>query len=161
MRIGVVATCALSTAVGVWMSIPTGGPTLISPWPFLIIYPALCGVPIPIVVAIPVLVFVILHWDEFRLRPAAQVPLRFVILLAVATGLSASWLDRGWNYGLNYQDRKFTIWIVAVNVALIASLWCLWGVARHTRSFGWRIAFGTHLHYWLFGFAFPWLGELP
>ena len=161
MQIGVVAICALSTAVGVWISIPTGAPTLISPWPFLLIFPALCGVPIPIVVAIPVLVFVILHWDEFRRRPSARIPHRFSMLLAIATGLSASWLAGGWNYGLDYQGREFTIWIVAINVALIASLWFLWVVARHTRSFGWRIAFGTLLHYWLFGFAFPWLGELP
>lgn len=40
-------------------------------------------------------------------------------------------------------------------------LWTMWGVLRRGSSFPWRITFGTLLHYWLFWFAFPYLGELP
>jgi hypothetical protein len=161
VRLGVVVVCALSTAACGWLSVSAGTPTLISPLPLLIILPALFGVPFLLVMAIPVNVFVILHFDCFRLRPAAQVPWRFPILLAIATACSALWLVGGWPYGLKYQGRTFTIGIIAINVILIAALWCVWLIARRTRSFGWRIAFGTLLNYWLFWSAFPWLGELP
>jgi hypothetical protein len=35
------------------------------------------------------------------------------------------------------------------------------GVMGGDASFSWRVNFGILLHYWLFWFAFPWLGELP
>jgi hypothetical protein len=89
------------------------------------------------------------------------ISLSSLCLLGIGTLGSLFWLGAGWRYGLEYQGQGFTWGIIVINLVFMAILWVLWGASRRDASFSWRVNFGILLHYWLFWFAFPWLGELP
>ncbi|HEX4142183.1 MAG TPA: hypothetical protein VHY91_01425 [Pirellulales bacterium] len=151
---------ALSTIGVAMISCSTGVPTVTSPFPLLMVLPLFSRLPIGIAVLIPVVWFFVILWPICRSH-RGPIPPRATILLGVTTGLSALCLALGWSYGLAYQGLQYTAWVTIINLVLIAALWICWVFLRRETVFGWRIAFGTLLFYWLFWFAFPYLGELP
>ena len=134
MRVSVVIVCALSTALVAWYSVSDGVPTLAAPLPFLVIVPMFYELPGMVVLAIPVLTFVVLN-----LRTAgscsASLPLRFPLLLGIATILSVIEFSLGWRYGLEYQGPHYTLWITVINSLWILGLWSFWWLSPHRSSF--------------------------
>lgn len=159
IRIFMIGICSLTTMVAAWQSISEGVPELLSPLPLLVILPGLCF--LPLALATPVITFAILHADVTRRRAIEPIPLRSFVLLCLATLGSTFWLGAGWSCGLDYQGTRYTCGIIAVNLAFLAVLWLMWLTLRRDCPFNLRLTFGILLQYWLFWFAFPWLGELP
>jgi hypothetical protein len=152
--------CALSTIAVAKISCSANVPTVLSPFPILVVLPLFMGLPFLAVAAISVMSFVAILWPICQ-SGRGPIPPRATILLGIATGLSALWVGAGWSYAVGYHGLHYTAWVTAINSIFVASLWGLWVPLRGNAAFGWRIAFGTLFFYWLFWFAFPYLGELP
>jgi hypothetical protein len=169
-RVAVFASCAAGTGLVAWIAMwPSGpGPRVFAPFPLLVFLPfffsgeLLESIPLALscAAAISVGTYVLLLWPITELS-RAPIPRRLSVCLTVATMLSVIWFFLGWDYGLQYQGAGYTCGVTIVNAALIGLLWCLRASAGSDASFGRRLLFGTLLLYWLFGSAFPYLGELP
>lgn len=106
---------------------------------------------------VPVAMFLVLHFDLFRRTRSSGIPLRFAILLAIATGFSIWWLAGGRSWSFTHQGVEYRIAVTAANVNLMLALWTGWFLLHaHAKTIG-RLAFGVLLHVWLFWIAFPWL----
>ena len=160
VRIIVIGICALGTAAAAWQSMSNRMPLLLCPLPSLLLFPAMFGLPMSCLPAIPVVAFVLLHADAARRRVREPIPSISLDLLGIGTLGTAIWLVCGWQYGLEYHGASYTWGIMAINLAFIAVLWVFWIALHRDCPFPLRMVFGTLLHYWLFWFAFPWLGEL-
>jgi hypothetical protein len=137
----------------------SGTPSLISPTPMPLIVPILWGVPFPLVLALPILIF----WVWVRpLRSGRSVGPRKTWFLFLATGaLSSAWFVSGWNYGLRYQGGVYTRTTAGLSAVLgsIVLVLLLRGKDRSTPSLG--LVTQSLLFAWIVSYAFPWLGELP
>lgn len=135
-------------------------PTIASPLPMPVLYPYFMGMPLLLVAAIPGGLFLAMFWPITRESPG-PIPMRATVLLTIGTGLSALWFIFGWKYGLEYQDYEYVRAVATINTLLAAVLWGLWSAFRLHSTFARRAVFGLLLFYWLFSYAFPYLGELP
>lgn len=160
VRTAALLVCALSTVAVVKQAALSGVPTVASPFPFLVVVPMFLGWPFIVSAVIPIFAFILILWPISRAK-RGPIPMRASILLAVGTILSAPWLVTGWTYGVQYEGFDYTLRVVIINLVFICALWCFWTYTRRDSTFGWRLVFGTLLFYWLFWFAFPYLGELP
>src|SRR5690606_3020912 len=84
----------------------SGAPTIASPASMLLVLPAFMGVPPLLVVMVLVGLFFVWRPSLFSGRP--EIPVRTVILLIVATVLSAFVFVAGWEYGYKYQGPGYT-----------------------------------------------------
>jgi len=140
-----------------------GVPTILCPFPALIVIPGFFLSRWPISIAallVPVVFFFV--WNLKLFRGDAKIPKRSYILLALATVLTVVWFKYGWNYGLQYQGARFTHLVCIVNVAWIAVLWVMFARAwKVGSSFKTNLFLHWMLFAWLAWYAFPYLGELP
>src|SRR5690606_906687 len=83
-----------------------GAPTIASPASMLLVIPAFMGVPPLLVVMVLVGLFLVWRPSLFSGRP--EIPVRTVVLLVVATVLSAFVFVAGWEYGYKYQGPGYT-----------------------------------------------------
>jgi hypothetical protein len=137
---------------------PSGVPTVTCPLPILTVIPGfICGPP---AVILPTLLF--FAWSPGLFRGDIRVPKRSYVLLAVLTALSGLWFIGGWNYGLKWQDARYTHLVCVLNCVWVVSLWAMfiynW---KQEPSFRANLLLHWTLFAWLSWYAFPYLGELP
>jgi hypothetical protein len=146
-------------SVAAWKGMRNGNPELMSPLPFLAVLPVLFGGPLIVSLATPFVAFLTLAY----VPPTAgrSLPLRFPILLALATALSIAWFAYAVQYSYGYHGPRYTIGITIINAVMILGLWTAWLIIRRRAVWWTALTWSAALCYWLFGFAFPWLGELP
>lgn len=152
---------ALVPAAAAYASARAPFPTPSSPLPLLSVLPLLFGMPPSLLLAIPAVSFWILTFYLGRSASPQPMPLRFPILLGIATACSVLWFGFGWSYGVQYQGTDYTAAVTAINAVWMAILWLLWFVMRRSASMAAVSIFSILLLCWLFWSAFPWLGELP
>ena len=136
-----------------------GSPTFASPASLLLVIPAFMSVPVLLVIFLAMVSFCAWCWQLFPGHP--KVPLRSLVLFVVAAILSLSWYVVGWRSGLQYEGFGFTVaCAVASAVLFVACGFMLWR-ARVQPS--WALSLLSHaiLFFWLFSYAFPYLGEGP
>ncbi len=170
------AVCAASTACAANLSVSNNVPEVHSPFAMLVIVPYFLiddliwpfvsqdsvGMHFRTSVSvIPVAWFASLNLDYLRGYPASKLPVRFVMLLGVATLGSAVWLTAGWESALEYQSMNYALTVCIANAVFLILLWFCWVIAYRKNTFMRRLTFVTLLHFWLFYLAFPWMGELP
>jgi hypothetical protein len=158
---------SLCTAAS-WYGSSVGYPTILSPLPLLVIAPLfLASVlvytaePWWYVAPMPFGTFLFMNFYQLRVASPAPLPMRFPILLGIATAFSIFWFAEGWAYGVRYQGTSYTLASAAINFSFLLVLWGWWLAIRRRASKAGALGSATLLHCWLFWFAFPYLGELP
>ena len=140
--------------------LPSGIPTLVTPFPFITVIPAfwLSGAYF-LAVLIPSALFLI--WNPKLREGQAIMPRRSLILFGAAASLSALWFYGGWEFGVQYQGEIYTRYILAINLGWLAGI--LASLRRYKRApnFVNNLLFHWLLFTWLSWYAFPYLGELP
>lgn len=130
-----------------------------APGSVLLVIPVFLGVPVPVVLAVFLVLFLIWSGQLFRGRPG--LPRRTVILLAITMGLSISYFVASWDYGLRYQGMTYNVVCALVSALFVVSCaLVLWRARRHP-SFDKSLLLHTLVFAWLASYAFPYLGELP
>ena len=140
-------------------ALPTvlGPPTIVSPYPFLVLAPFfLVG---HLAVVLPALLF--WAWSPQLLAGESYVPKRSVALLGTLTIATPAYFLAGWRYGIRYDGLLHVIGVAVLNAAVLLILWVRLHRARSRPSFGASLAFHALLFGWLAWCAFPNLGELP
>ena len=137
----------------------SGAPTIASPASMLLVLPAFMGVPPLLVVMVLVGLFFVWRPSLFSGRP--EIPVRTVILLIVATVLSAFVFVAGWEYGYKYQGPGYTQLCLVLSILMIASCFALLWSGYRRPSFRRALASQAVLFAWLASYAFPYLGETP
>jgi hypothetical protein len=139
----------------------SGVPTLLCPFPALTVVPAFFLDPgFAWAVIVPALLF--FAWNPRLFQGSAKIPKRSYALLGVVMVLNVIWFVLGWKYGLEYQGRKFTYSVCAVNLCWATFLGVLFAHQRKGKaSFRANLLVHWLLFAWLAWYAFPYLGELP
>lgn len=88
-------------------------------------------------------------------------PTRSVVLLLCATVLSAIWLVYGFQYGIKYQGKDYTVGVTMINVVCWILVGTLAVVVRRRPIYNYSLGFHSALFAWLAWYAFPYFGELP
>lgn len=99
-------------------------------------------------------------WNPGLFRGSADIPRRSWLLLAVLTVLTAVYFVGSWHYGLEYQGKRFTYGICALNAGWLVLLWTAFMWRRNKPSFAKNLILHWLLFTWLGWYAFPYLGEL-
>lgn len=107
---------------------------------------------------VPFVTFFVLNFYLGRTVGPTPVPLRFPILLAIATGFSAYSIIGDWQDGIKYQGIAYTKTIAALNFGVLVVLWGLWFAIRRNAPKPAAFALATLFHCWIFWIAFPWMG---
>jgi len=139
-----------------------GVPTLRCPLPTLTVIPALflsTGRLTWLAVLVPVGLFFL--WNPGLFHGKADIPRRSWILLSVLTVLTAVYFAGSWGYGLQYQGKRFTYGICALNAGWLVLLWTIFMWRGNKKSFTNNLILHWLLFAWLGWYAFPYLGELP
>jgi hypothetical protein len=153
-----VKTFAVGAAL-VIVGLPTalGPPTILSPYPFLLLVPLfLFG---RLAVVLPALLFWI--WSPQLFAGESLVPKRSAALLGILTIATPAYFAAGFRYGIKYDGQLYVVGVAVLNVAALLILWIGLRRARSQPSFGASLAFHGLLFAWLAWCAFPNLGELP
>ena len=153
------ALLIIPASVGLLLS---GWPTLLTPLPILTVLPYLflsylhCG---ELAICLPSLLF--LAWNPQLLRGQAPLPKRSYVLFGVLIVLSALFFWGSWQWGIQYQGRRFTIGVALINLCWIAGLGAGFLVCRKLgASFLGSLILHWLLFAWVAWYAFPWLGEM-
>jgi hypothetical protein len=144
------------------IGIPSGVPTIFSPFPALTAIPVLMLAQWHleyVALLIPALLF--LSWNPQLFRGEGQIPKRSYVLFVLLVVLTAIDFAVSWKWGLKYQGPPFTAIVCSINIAWLGFL----GLAfRRTFKAGTSFRTSLFLHWmlfaWLGWYAFPWLGEL-
>jgi hypothetical protein len=162
---------AMSTPLAGFISMSAPSPRVHSPFALLSVLPYFYhrwftfGIPFLRFLVrnniIPLIVFVILNCDLFRNQATKRFPLRLGIILFLATAFSVCWFMFSYEVGIEYQGKEYTYTVATINIAFATLLWIIIFVKRDQASFPIRLFFSLLLNFWLFWFAFPWLGETP
>jgi hypothetical protein len=134
-------------------------PFLLAPAPLIFVLLAAVDVPSPL---IPVL-FAGLFW-LFSLqlfRGEAAVPKRTFVLVVVAGVWSVAGFIIGWDFGVRYQGRAYTLICLLVSACMLTVSAIMLRRARMHPSFNLSLISHTIAFAWLGSYAFPYLGELP
>jgi hypothetical protein len=141
---------------------PAGGPTLLRPLPALTVLPALilsymhCG---ELAIGLPSLLF--LAWNPQLLRGETTPPKRSYILLGLLVVLSVIFFWSSWQWGIQYQGRRFTIGMILINFGWIVGLGAgFWFCRKLSASYLGSLILHWLLFAWVAWYAFPWLGEM-
>jgi hypothetical protein len=135
-------------------------PTIWSPLPLLVVLPEFWGVPMVLFLAIP-LTYLALIWPLIHSETCSGVPVRYVVVLAIASAFSLLYLCYGTSYSVAYFGADYVVGVWIINAVASAALWGLWAFLRRRTSWFGVLVLGILLHTWLFGWAFPYMGELP
>jgi hypothetical protein len=111
-----------------------------------------------ILTIIPFTTFFVLNFYLGRTVGPTPVPLRFPIMLAIATGFSADWIIENWQGGIDHQGIVYTHTIAALNLGVVIILWGLWFAIRRNAPKPAALTLATLFHCWIFWIAFPWMG---
>jgi hypothetical protein len=161
------AACASFSTFLAWYGCSDGVPTVLSPMPWLTFTPlflaSVRGYAQPwwFVVPIPFGTFFLMNSYQLRVARLDSLPMRFSFLLGVATAFFVLFFATSWQPGVRYQGLFFTATSAAINLTVLVVLWGWWFAIRRRISKAGALAFATLLHYWLFWFALPYLGDLP
>lgn len=143
-----------------YISVSSGVPSSVSPFPIVVMIPWFLGVPSPFVPMIPAAAFAVCHVRHWRRKPRAKPALGLSILLWIVSVLVPLHLLVGWSYGVQYQGFTYCVVVAMVNAAFAGIAWIAWTLARSSGNYRMQIAFGFSLFAWLTSFAFPWMGEI-
>ena len=150
-----------------FFSCSTGTPTIFSPLTLpvfvsVVLAPAFVGVnPWLFAASIPFGTFLLMNFYQLRLAEPAPLRTRFTVLLGLTSVLCVLYFAMGWDGGLRFQGASFTLATASINTAILIILWTWWFGLRKQTSKTSALLFATALHCWFFGYAFPYLGELP
>jgi hypothetical protein len=113
--------------------------------------------------AIPAVVgpLLLLAWHPRLLAGADEVPRRSPVGLVLISILTVADLAFGWQYGVKYQGKPYTMALVLLNAVAMGVAWVLLWVARKRQTFWSTLVSHAFVAGWLVWIAFPWLGELP
>ena len=133
------------------------GPTVLYPFPALVLVPALFGLR-QAAVAVPMVSFFM--WNPGLLHCDAVVPKRSYVLLVVATVINAFWFVVAWKDGLAIQGAKYNYSVCTINIVWIAVLWVMFVRSLKAQpSFKMNLLLHWMLFAWLAWYAFPCFGE--
>ncbi len=159
--------CASLCGMAAFFSCSTGMPTIRSPLPLPVFVSVLLasalGATNPWLVAtsIPFGKFLLINFYQLRFAEPAPLRTRFTVLLGLTSVLSVLFFALAWQDGFRFQGVSFTLGTASINFAILIVLWIWWLSLRQKVSKTSALLFATSLHCWLFGYAFPCLGELP
>ena len=111
--------------------------------------------------SIPFSTFFLMNFYQLRVAGPAPLRVRFTFLLGVATAFSLLYFVMGWQYGIRYQGAPHTLATAAINLFFLLALWGWWLAIRQKASKPSASCVRNTASFWLFWFAFPYLGELP
>jgi len=135
------------------------GPTILYPWPALVLVPSILFHLRWAAVAVPAVLF--LAWNPGLSRGDREIPRRSYISLAVAAALSVVWFLVGWKDGLVIQGAKYTYSVALINIIWMGLLSALSIRSRRTPpSFEISLLLHWLLFAWLAWYAFPFFGEI-
>jgi len=103
----------------------------------------------------------LLAWHPRLLAGADEVPRLSPIGLVLISILTVADLTFGWQYGVKYQGKPYTVALVLLNAVAMGVAWVLLWFARKRRTFWSTLVSHAFVAGWLVWIAFPWLGELP
>ena len=141
-----------------WLHSPQG-PTIIYPFPLLVLLPSILFGLRGFAVIVPALFFLL--WNSRLYDGEGEIPKRSYILLIIATLLSVVWFSVGWTDGLSVQGAKYNYSVTAINLAWIGVLCLLFKRSRRTQpSFQTSLTLHWLMFVWLSWYAFPFFGEI-
>ncbi len=88
-----------------------------------------------------------------------ELPVRSITVLTVASLTSIYWFCSSITDALDYQSIPYIIETIAVNFTCGVALWLMCVIRRRRFNFGLVVAWNVAMFIWLFGVAYPWLGE--
>jgi hypothetical protein len=155
MAIVVVVVATLS--LGVVPGIPA--PSIFAPAPVLLVFPIFMGVPIPLVLVVPLLLSVV--WCHRLTSGDPSLPVRTLVLIALICAGSLWNFVVGWEFGLRFQGHYYAAITAATSVVLMLLTVGAAAMARQRPSLVSSAAAHGLLFSWMFSYAFTYLGETP
>lgn len=104
--------------------------------------------------------FYLLNGYLARWSSPQRLPLRLPLALSGYSLPTAYWFMRRWQDGLSQQGPAQVVALCLVSLAFAMVLWIIWIRNRRNATRRQALTFGVLLHFWLFWWAFPWLGEM-
>jgi hypothetical protein len=166
-RTAAVVFCGCLCSTVAWYGSSQGVPTILAPMPLFVTavifsMPQTLGLNAWIfVAAFASGTFVLMNSYQLRWSSCSILPIRFPVLLVIATAFSVCFFAFDWEYGVRFQGAFYTLTSAAINTLFLLVLWAWWLAIRRRASVAGALGFATVFHCWLFWFAFPYLGELP
>jgi hypothetical protein len=153
---GILVALIAAESLGVFGGV---SPFALAPAPLLFVLLLAADLPMPL---IPIL-FAALFWlwsrQLFKGDPA--VPKRTFVLLVIAGVWSVAAFVMGWEFGVRYQGRAYTVICLLINACMLAVSAILLRRAHAHPSFNLSLISHTIAFAWLGSYAFPYLGQLP
>ncbi len=134
-------------------------PRIIAPCSILLVLPLFLGVPLPILIFIPTILFWL--WSPYLFRGEANLVKRTKFLSYIITVLSAVMFIESWSLGQRYQGLQFTTSCAVLSTGLAAVIIALVLRSKEVRSFKLNLVITWLIFAWIFTYAFPYLGEMP
>jgi len=131
--------------------------SLTAPCSMLLALPLFLEWPVWLVLALAPLAFWFWSFQLFYGRP--QVPIRSVVLFAIATFASALWFVLKWHDGIGFHGSLYTFGTLSLNLFLVAFVWLLTILGRRSQSFLKSLVLHCIAFAWLVTYAFPYLVE--
>jgi hypothetical protein len=155
-RLTSLAGVSLLTPVFFWL-LSSKGPTVLYPFPALVLVPGLFHLRWA-AVAVPMVLFFV--WNPGLFRGDVKVPKRSYVLLMVTTLMSILWFVVGWRDGLAVQGAPYNYSVCTINIVWIALLWVMFAHSRKAEpSFRTNLLLHWILFAWFAWYAFPFFGE--
>jgi len=99
-------------------------------------------------------------WDIQLFQGKGTIPLRSIVALVAAIGLSIAYFFTGGSGGLEFQGLLYTLGVSVLSGVLIIVLIYLLFICRKKPSFTRSLLFHVIAMFWFFSYAFPYFGEL-
>jgi hypothetical protein len=128
-----------------------------APLPFVALLTA--KIPTPLIPVLFALLFWL--WSSQLFRGEAAVPKRTFVLVVVAGVWSVAGFLMGWDFGVRYQGRAYTLLCLAMSIGMLWVSAVMLRRARSHPSFKLSLIAHTIAFAWLGSYAFPYLGQLP
>jgi hypothetical protein len=134
-------------------------PRIMAPCSILLILPLFLGVPLPILIFIPTILFWL--WSPHLFQGEANLVKRTKILGYIVAILSAAMFIKSWSLGQRYQGLQFTASYAMLSMGLAAVIITLAQRSKGIQSFKLNLVITWLIFTWIFTYAFPYLGEMP
>lgn len=135
------------------------GPTMLSPWPIVVIMLAWLPLPKLLVFSLPPLVM--WAWNPTAFSGNSGIPRRSWWLYFGICLLSICYMVIYATVGAKYQGVTFISAVVVINAFLMLTLLAFGIRLKKSPSYKLSLLFHWTLFAWVFSYAFPVFGELP
>ena len=162
-RLPLIAFSCVIIGIVSYISVTANSPEVWSPLSVLLLIPLIIffGDPVPQIVLLPILAFIVISYPVLCKNRIEKVPLYLHVLIGATAIFATYWFVKGFNYGLQFQGRTYVFGLLFINIAFASALIYLGMTYKKSHKWQSILLISALETIWLFAYAFPYFGELP